>query len=40
MENQTEHLIASRDFHYLVVGAKDDVAHAWTVIRVLLAFRV
>jgi len=31
---------ASRDSHYLVVGAKDDVAHAWTFIRVLLAFRV
>ena len=40
MENQKEHLIASRDSYYLVVGAKDDVAHTWTFIRVLLAFRV
>jgi len=24
----------------LIVGTKDDVAHAWTIIRVLLAFRV
>jgi len=24
----------------LVVGAKDNVAHAWTFIRVLLTFRV
>ena len=40
MENQKEHLTASRDFHYLVVGTKNDVAHAWTVIGVFLAFRI
>jgi hypothetical protein len=40
MENQKEYLTASRGSNYLVIGAKNDVAHAWTVIGVLLAFRV
>ena len=40
MENQKKHFTTSRDFHYLVVGAKDDVAHTWTFVGVLLTFRV